>query len=88
MRLARWAVSCAAVLLTIVAAAVGVIACAALFVLLGLLVHNVFVVLLAGLVSAELPPPGPWLPWKPKTAWPRCWTVSTRIRRTPRPPGR
>ena len=28
--------------------------------LLGLLVHNVFVVLLAGLVSAELPPPGPW----------------------------
>ena len=29
-------------------------------VLLGLLVHNVFVWLLAGLVEAQLPPPGPW----------------------------
>ena len=38
---------------------VGVLASAA-GVLLGLLVHNVFVFLLAGLVSAELPPPGPW----------------------------
>ncbi len=29
-------------------------------VLIGLLVHNVFVWLLAGLVNAALPPPGPW----------------------------
>ncbi|MBK9363835.1 MAG: ABC transporter permease [Rubrivivax sp.] len=29
-------------------------------VLLGLLVHNVFVWLLSGLVEAQLPPPGPW----------------------------
>jgi putative ABC transport system permease protein len=29
-------------------------------VLLGLLVHNVFVMLLAGLVTAQLPAPGPW----------------------------
>ena len=36
------------------------LAASAAGVLLGLLVHNVFVVLLAGLVSAELPPPGPW----------------------------
>jgi putative ABC transport system permease protein len=40
-------------------ALVGLLASAA-GVLLGLLVHNVFVWLLKGLVSAELPPPGPW----------------------------
>jgi putative ABC transport system permease protein len=38
---------------------VGLLASAA-GVLLGLLVHNVFVWLLAGLVDAALPPPGPW----------------------------
>ncbi len=38
---------------------VGLLASAA-GVLLGLLVHNVFVWLLRGLVDAQLPPPGPW----------------------------
>ncbi len=40
-------------------ALVGVLA-SAVGVLLGLLVHNVFVWLLQGLVDAQLPPPGPW----------------------------
>ncbi|MGA0611510.1 ABC transporter permease [Caldimonas sp. KR1-144] len=38
---------------------VGVVA-SVLGVLIGLAVHGVFVTLLAGLVSASLPPPGPW----------------------------
>jgi len=38
---------------------IGVLA-SAVGVLLGLIVHNVFVWLLKGLVEAQLPPPGPW----------------------------